>query len=81
MLKLTELEQKNVSVISKGLLTAYKSLSKIANDVADITDEAGIFGNDIDDVLEPFILKLADTQDELTKLMGASLTESLIDRP
>ena len=72
MLKLTELEQKNVSVISKGLLTAYKSLSKIGNDVADITAEAGVFGNDIDNVLEPFILKLADTQDELTKLMVSS---------
>lgn len=80
MLKLTELEQKNVSVISKGLLTAYKSLSKIGNDVADLTDAAGIFGNDIDDALEPFILKLADTQDELTKLMGISITESLTGR-
>lgn len=81
MLKLTELEQENVSVISKGLLTAYKSLSKIANDVADIADEAGIFGSDLDDVLEPFILKLGESQDELTKLMGISITESLIDRP
>lgn len=64
-----------VSGETMGLISAHRELNGLTDRVVAIVGR--VWGDGIDDAIEPFILSVVEAQDELTRLIALNITQSL----